>query len=168
MVSYVITVAFFPYLCYCSLVVEDVAAQGFIQHQLYPGGAVVLDEIIFIVAVFGQRIVCQEGVDLGYLLRGQVQLLFHHTAVLCKGVVLEFPFEFYYAEEIIKLSMDKLGDKLGVGKVKGAEVVDNVDAVFLVHIAEGGVAEGRVDGVARVHCNQAELRLCIEGSGGKE
>ena len=97
MVSDVITIAFFPYLCYCSLVVEDVAAQGFIQHQLYTGGAVVLDEIIFIVAVFGQRIVCQEGVDLGYLLRGQVQLLFHYAAVLCKGVVLEFPFELYYA-----------------------------------------------------------------------
>ena len=64
--------------------------------------------------------------------------------------------------------MDKLGDKFGVGKVEGAEVVDNVYVVFLVHIAEGGVAEGRVDGVARVHCNQAEFWLGIEGSGGKE
>ena len=43
---------------------------------------VVLDEVIFIVAVFWHRVFCQEGIYPGNFLRSQVQFLFHYAAVL--------------------------------------------------------------------------------------
>ena len=142
MIPDIFPVAPFPYLGYGCLVVENIASKGVVQHSLDPGGAVVLDEVIFVVAVLGQGILGQEGMDHLYLIPIQVQFLFHNSPVLAQGIVLQFLREFHYTQEVIQLSLDKFGDKVRVSEVEGAEVVEDVDIIVPVHIAEGSMAKG--------------------------
>ena len=55
--------------------------------------------------------------------------------------------------------MNKFWDKFGVPEVEGSVIVENIDAVIFIHISEGDVAEGGVDGISRVHCDKAQFRL---------
>ena len=162
-VSYIIPVTFFPDLCNHRLVIHDVASQGFLQYRMNPGGAVVLDEVIFIEAVLRQGVLCQEKNHLCYFVGGQVQLLLNYSPVLQKGIVLEFLLEINYPQEVVQLSVDKLWNKFRISEVKGAIVVKPVYPFLLIHIAEGGVTEGRVDGISGIHGDEAQRPVALLG-----
>lgn len=126
---------------------ELAVAQAVGYHVAHPGGTVVAEEVVHVVAVFGLVVGFEEDEEVVELLVGEEE------ALLPDGTAFEGVFEYEVLEGaagqvVVEAAAGEGPIEVGGVEVEGAVVVDEVELLRGVADADGAVAEGGVEFLA--------------------
>lgn len=137
------------------------AVDGGFYLVAWTGGAVVVEEVIAIYAVFGPVVFLKQVEEVFFFSLGEVQCLLPDVpsqVVVFGGEMLVIG----YAQLIVRLSQGEAEDEVGGVEIEHTVVEDGVNAPGEVFVADGGVAEQGIDFPARSAGQQADA----DGVGG--
>lgn len=137
------------------------AVDGGFYLVAWTGGAVVVEEVIAIYAVFGPVVFLKQVEEVFFFSLGEVQCLLPDVpsqVVVFGGEMLVIG----YAQLIVRLSQGEAEDEVGGVEIEHTVVEDGVNAPGEVFVTDGGVAEQGIDFPARGAGQQADA----DGVGG--
>lgn len=126
---------------------ERTMAEGAFNHVADTGGAVVAEEVVEIVAVFGEVVGFEGYEEVVDLLRGETELLLPDGTAFV-AVFEEEVVEVAPAEAVVEAAAGEGPVEMGDVEIEGAVVIDDIDALDGVADTHGAMAEGGVELVA--------------------